>query len=333
MGKYIFKRILMMIPVMIGVSFIVFCMIYFTPGNPAEMILGVDATPESIAALEEELGLNDPFFVRYFNYLKGIVTKFDFGTSYTTGRSVTSELLDRFPTTLILATVGMSIGTLIGVSAGIVSATRQYSIFDYAATIISLTGISMPNFWTGLMLIILFAVYLGWLPPSGFATPLHWILPAVTIGFATCASIMRMTRSSMLEVLRADYITTARAKGQAESKVIFHHALRNALIPVVTTVGTTFGTMLGGAVLVESVFAIPGLGKLLVDAVNVKNYPMVQGGVLFIALSFSIVNLIVDLLYAALDPRIKAQYKSPGGGRRRRAVRWKRGGGEPGGGQ
>ena len=318
----------MMIPVMLGVSFIVFCMIYFTPGNPAEMILGVDATPESIAALEEELGLNDPFFVRYFKYLGGIVTSFDFGTSYTTGRSVTSELLDRFPTTLILAAVGMSIGTLIGVSAGIVSATKQYSIFDYAATVLSLTGISMPNFWTGLMLIILFAVRLGWLPPSGFSTPLHWLLPAATIGFATCASIMRMTCSSMLEVLRADYITTARAKGQAESKVIFRHALRNALIPVVTTIGTTFGTMLGGAVLVESVFAIPGLGKLLVDAVNVKNYPMVLGGVLFIALSFSFVNLLVDLLYAALDPRIKAQYKSSAGPRRGRAGHSARRGGD-----
>ena len=328
MGKYIFKRVLMIIPVMIGVSFIVFCMIYFTPGNPAEMILGVDATPESIAVLEEELGLNDPFFVRYFNYLGGIITRFDFGTSYTTGRSVTDELLDRFPTTLILAAVGISIGTLIGVSAGIISATKQYSIFDYVATLISLTGISMPNFWTGLMLIILFAVNLGWLPPSGFTTPLHWILPATTIGFATCASIMRMTRSSMLEVLRADYITTARAKGQTERKVIFHHALRNALIPVVTTIGTTFGTMLGGAVLVESVFAIPGLGKLLVDAVNVKNYPMVQGGVLFIALSFSIVNLLVDILYAVLDPRIKAQYKSPTRMKKQRVVQPAQMGGE-----
>lgn len=320
MIRYILKRILIIIPVMIGVSFIVFCMIYFTPGDPAELILGVDATPESVAVLREELGLNAPFFVRYFNYMKGIVTKLDFGTSYTTGRSVTSELLDRFPTTLTLSIVGMSIGTLIGVSAGIVSATKQYSVFDNLATLIALTGISMPNFWTGLMLIILFAVKLDWLPSSGFTTPLHWILPASTIGFATCASIMRMTRSSMLEVLRADYITTARAKGQTERKVIFHHALRNALIPVVTTIGTTFGTMLGGAVLVESVFAIPGLGKLLVDAVNNKNYPMVQGGVLFIALCFSLVNLLVDLLYAALDPRIKAQYKSTTARVKKRAV-------------
>lgn len=310
MIKYILKRILMIIPVMIGVSFVVFCMIYFTPGDPAELILGIDATPASVAAMREELGLNDPFFTQYFRYLSGIVTRLDFGTSYTTGRSVTDEILDRFPTTFTLAAVGIGIGTLFGVSAGIVSATKQYSIFDNLATVIALTGISMPNFWTGLMLIILFAVKLDWLPSSGFSTPLHWILPATTIGFATCASIMRMTRSSMLEVLRADYITTARAKGQSEGVVIFRHALRNALIPVVTTIGTTFGTMLGGAVLVESVFAIPGLGKLLVDAVNNKNFPMVQGGVLFIALAFSLVNLIVDLLYAVLDPRIKAQYKS-----------------------
>lgn len=308
MIKYILKRVLMIIPVMIGVSFIVFCMIYFTPGDPAEYLLGVDASPEAVESLRDELGLNDPFAIRYLNYLKGIVTRFDFGTSYTTHRSVTVELLDRFPTTLTLAVLSVALATLIGIIAGVISSTMQYSIFDHIATIIALTGISMPNFWTGLMLIILFAVTLGWLPSSGFSTPIHWILPCSTIGFACSAAIMRMTRSSMLEVLRQDYITTARAKGQKEFVVIIKHALRNALIPIVTVIGITFGHMLGGAILVESIFAVPGTGKLMVDAISAKNYPMIQGGVLFIALGFSLVNLLVDILYAFIDPKIKTQY-------------------------
>jgi peptide/nickel transport system permease protein len=308
MIRYIIKRILMIIPVMLGVSFIVFTMIYFTPGDPAEYLLGVDASEEAVQNLRQELGLNDPFAIRYFNYVKGIVTKFDFGTSYTTHRSVTIELVERFPTTLTLAFLSVSLATIIGIIAGVISATMQYSIFDNIASIVALTGISMPNFWTGLMLIILFAVTLGWLPSSGFESPRYWILPCATIGFACSAAIMRMTRSSMLEVLRQDYITTARAKGQNEVVIIIKHALRNALIPVVTVIGITFGTMLGGAILVESIFAVPGTGKLMVDAISTKNYPMIQGGVLFIALGFSLVNLIVDILYAFIDPRIKTQY-------------------------
>jgi peptide/nickel transport system permease protein len=293
---------------MIGVSFLVFCLIYFTPGDPAEYLLGADASPRAVQTLRQELGLNDPFIIRYFDYVKGIVTRFDFGISYTTHRSVTIEILDRFPTTLTLAFLSVALATIIGIVSGVISATTQYSIFDIVATIVSLTGISMPNFWTGLMLIILFAVTLKWLPPSGFSTPEQMILPCATIGFACSASIMRMTRSSMLEVLRQDYITTARAKGQKESVVIIKHALRNALIPVVTVIGITFGNMLGGAILVESIFAVPGTGKLMIDAISNKNYPMIQGGVLFIALGFSLVNLVVDILYALIDPRIKTQY-------------------------
>lgn len=308
MVNYILKRILMIIPIMLGVSFVVFCMIYFTPGDPAEYILGVDASTEAVESLREELGLDDPFAIRYFNYLKDIVTKFDFGISYTTRRSVTIEIIERFPTTLRLAFLSVGLATIIGITTGVISATMQYSIFDHIATIIALTGISMPNFWTGLMLIILFAVNLGWLPSSGFSTPIHWILPCVTIGFASSAAIMRMTRSSMLEVLRQDYITTARAKGQKEILVIIKHALRNALIPIVTVIGISFGHMLGGAILAESIFAIPGTGKLMVDAISAKNYPMIQGGVLFIAMSFSLVNLAVDILYAFIDPRIRTQY-------------------------
>lgn len=310
MIKYIVRRIIALIPVLLGVSFIIFSLLYFTPGSPAEYMLGMDATSESIAALTEELGLNEPFLVQYFEYIKGIVTEFDFGQSYTTKQSVSIEILERVPTTLTLAVLSVSFATIIGVTAGIIAAVKQYSIFDKMATVIALTGVSMPNFWTGLMLIIIFAVNYSILPPSGFDTPLHWILPTLTVGMASSATIMRQTRSAMLEVIRQDYITTARAKGQKETVIVFRHALRNALIPIITVVGISFGTMLGGAILAESIFSIPGIGKLMVDAINVKNYPMVQGGVLFIAFAFSIVNLMVDILYAFVDPRIKSQYRS-----------------------
>jgi peptide/nickel transport system permease protein len=309
MLRYIMKRLLMMIPVLLGVSFIVFSMIYFTPGDPAEYMLGMDATPESVASLRAELGLDKPFLVQYFNYIKNIVVHGDFGTSYTTRRSVTTEIVERLPATVTLAVLSIGLATIIGIITGIIAATRQYSVFDHIATIFALTGVSMPNFWTGLMLIIVFSVYLGWFPSSGFSRPIQWVLPAVTVGLASTANIMRQTRSSMLEVIRQDYINTARAKGQKESKVIFKHALRNALIPVITVIGISFGGMLGGAILAESIFSIPGIGKLMIDSINVKNYPMVQGGVLFIAFGFSVVNLLVDILYAFIDPRIKSQYK------------------------
>lgn len=317
MLRYILKRIVMMIPVMLGVSLIVFSMIYFTPGDPAEYMLGMDANEESIAVLREELGLNKPFLFQYYNYLKGIILKGDFGTSYTTHRSVTTEIIERLPATLTLAVLSVSLATFIGLITGIIAATKQYSIFDNIATVFALTGVSMPNFWTGLMLIILFSVYLGWFPSSGFSQPIQWVLPSLTVGLASTATIMRQARSSMLEVIRQDYITTARAKGQGEVTIVFKHALRNALIPIVTVVGISFGGMLGGAILVESIFSIPGIGKLMIDSISVKNYPMVQGGVLFIAFGFSIVNLLVDILYAFIDPRIKSQY---GRGRKLKAL-------------
>ena len=274
------------------------------------MILGDMATPEDIQMMRTELKLDEPYVVQYVNYVKNIVTKGDFGTSYSTKRPVLEELLERFPNTFKLAGLSVLLSVIIGVTVGIISATRQYSFLDNFATTLSLIGVSMPNFWQGMMLILVFAVYLRWLPPSGFSTPLHWILPAVTIGTSSAASIMRMTRSSMLEVIRQDYIRTARAKGQSERVVIWSHALKNALIPVITVVGLSFGRLLGGAVLTESIFSIAGIGKLMVDSINLRNYPMVQGGVLFIAVVMSIVNLIVDVLYAYVDPRIRTQYTS-----------------------
>lgn len=312
MVKFVIKRILALIPVLLGVSFIIFSLLYFTPGSPAEYMLGLDATEENIEALEEELGLNEPFLVQYANYVKNIVLHFDFGKSYTTKQSVTTELLARLPATVILAVLSIGFATIVGVVTGVISAVKQYSIFDKLATVFALTGVSMPNFWTGLMLIIAFAVHWKIFPPSGFDSPICWVLPMLTVGMASSATIMRQTRSAMLEVIRQDYITTARAKGQKEIVIVLRHALRNALIPIITVVGISFGGMLGGAILAESIFSIPGIGKLMVDAINVKNYPMVQGGVLFIAFGFSIVNLLVDILYAFADPRIKSQYKSAG---------------------
>lgn len=308
MAKYILKRLLMMIPVLIGVSLVIFTMVYFTPGDAPEMILGDLGTPEDKALMREELKLDEPFLIRYLDYLKGLVFEGDLGTSYTTKRPVIDEILERFPATVILAGMSAILASIIGIIAGIISATKQYSLFDNIATGLSLVGVSMPNFWQGLMLILLFSVWLRWLPASGFSGPNYWILPVITIGTSNAATIMRMTRSSMLEVIRQDYIRTARAKGQVERVVIWKHALRNALIPIVTTIGLTFGKMLGGAVLTESIFSIAGIGKLMVDAIKLRNTPVVQGGVIFIAFSLSIVNLLVDILYAYIDPRIKSQY-------------------------
>lgn len=301
----------MMIPVLIGVSLVIFTMVYFTPGDAAEMILGDMGTPEDKALMREKLMIDEPFIVRYVAYFKSFVFEGDLGTSYTTKRPVVDEILERFPTTIVLAGLSALLAAVIGIVAGIISATRQYSWFDNISTAISLIGVSMPNFWQGLMLILVFSVWLRWLPASGFDGPKYWILPVVTIGTSNAATIMRMTRSSMLEVIRQDYIRTARAKGQVERIVIWKHALKNALIPVVTTIGLTFGKMLGGAVLTESIFSIAGIGKLMVDAIKMRNTPVVQGGVIFIAFSLSLVNLVVDVLYAFIDPRIRSQYMKP----------------------
>jgi peptide/nickel transport system permease protein len=310
MLRYILKRLLLMIPVLLSVSLVIFTMLYFTPGNPAELLLPVEASEADIAAMEQKLGLNDPFFIRYFNYVKNILQKGDFGVSYTTKRPVTEEILIRFPTTVQLALASTIVSVALGVMTGIISATRQYSIFDNIAVGVSMIGVSMPNFWQGMINILIFSVALGWLPASGFGGFQYWILPAVTIGSSSAATVMRMTRSSMLEVIRQDYITTARAKGQTEHVIRYRHALKNALIPVITVAGISFGNLLGGAVVTEAIFSIPGMGKLIVDSINVRNYPMVQGCVLFLALTFSFVNLGVDLLYAFVDPRIKSQFSA-----------------------
>lgn len=309
MYKYILRRLLMLLPVMLGVSFIVFTMMYITPGDPARIMLGESTPATEVEKLREELGLNDPFLIQYGRFVKNLVLHQDIGRSYTSRRPVMDEILSRLPNTLKLATLGMLVAVVLGIPTGIISATKQYSIFDNVSMVAALLGVSMPNFWQGLMLILLFSVQLRWLPSSGFSNFKEMILPAITLGTSSAAIITRMTRSSMLEVIRQDYIRTARAKGQVESVVVNRHALKNALIPIVTVIGLQFGYLLGGAVLTESIFGISGVGRLMVDSINARNYPVVQGGVLTIALAFSFVNLMVDILYAFLDPRIKSQYK------------------------
>lgn len=310
MIRYVGKRLLGMIPVLIGVTFIIFTMMYFSPGDPADIILGDMATPEDREIFNKEMGLDKPYLTQYLTYMKNVVTKGDLGTSYVTKQPVTTEILDRFPVTFQLAVMAITLATIIGVTVGIISAVKQYSIFDVIVTPLSLVGIATPVFWLGMILIIIFSVNLKWLPPSGFSTPAHWVLPTVALSFNSAARILRITRSSMLEIIRQDYIRTAKAKGSKSSTVIMKHALRNALIPIVTTIGLSFGRLLGGAVLTETVFSIPGLGKLMVDAIKVKNFPMVQGGILFIAFVMILVNLIIDILYAYINPNIKAQYQS-----------------------
>ncbi len=310
MLKFIGKRLLMMIPVLLGVIILVFTIMFYTPGDPARIMLGAGASEEAVQQLREEKGLNRPYFVQLGDYIKNIVLHGDFGESFQTGEPVLNEILERFPTTLKLASLSVLVSLIVGLSMGILSATHQYSWIDKFATAFALLGVSMPSFWAGLMATILFSSILGWLPASGSYGWKYWILPPLVLGLHSAASIMRMTRSSLLEVIRQDYIRTARAKGQSERKVIVVHALRNALIPVVTVVGMQFGVLLGGSILIESVFALPGLGRLIIGAIGKRDRMVVQGGVLFLALSFSFVNLLVDILYAYIDPRIMSQYKA-----------------------
>jgi len=297
----------MLIPVLLGVIIIMFAIGELTPGDPARIIAGEIATEEMLAAVREEFNLDDPFFIRLGSYVINVV-QLDFGSSWFTRRPVSDEIFARFPHTMRLAGMGIVLALVMGIPLGILSAIKQYTLADTGATFVALIGVSIPNFWLGMLMIMLFTVTLGWLPATGFTEPIQWIMPTIAIGTGSAAVIMRMTRSSMLECIRQDYIRTARAKGQVERKVIFKHALKNAMIPVCTTAGLSFGVLLGGAILTETIFAIPGLGTFMVSALSMRDWPTAVGGVLLIAISFSIVNLLVDILYAFLDPRIRSQY-------------------------
>lgn len=313
MYRYILKRLLMLIPVIIGVTFIVFFIMNLAPGDPAAIILGDQATAEALEMKREELGLNDPLLVRYGNYMLGLL-KGDLGNSYKNNIPVWNQVIDRFPNTAILAVCGILIALIIGIPIGILSAKKQYSILDNVSMVLALIGVSMPNFWSGLLLVMLFSLTLGWLPSQGMGEgfiPLlkSIVLPSLTLGINSTAMVARMTRSSMLEVIRQDYISTAQAKGVDEHTITTQHMLRNALIPIITAVGLQFGSLLGGAMLAETVFSWPGLGRLMVDSIKSRDIPMVLGCVIFMATMFTIVNLLVDIIYAFVDPRIKSLYK------------------------
>ncbi len=331
MLAYIIRRIFILVPTLLGVSLIVFFMLRLTPGDPAELMLGERATEESLHQVREHLGLNKPLHVQYGMFM-GRLMKGDLGETIFTRQKVWTEIKHRFPATLELSVCALFISCFVGIILGIISATKQYSIFDYLSMLGALTGVSMPIFWLGLVLMLIFSVNLGWLPISGRLSVLidlevvtnfyvldsiitknwvalkdsiwHLIMPAVTLSTIPTAIIARMTRSSMLEVLKQDYIKTAMAKGLSKFKVVYKHALRNALIPVVTTIGLQFGVLLCGAILTETIFAWPGVGKWMYDAVMQRDYMVIQGGTLIIATIFIVINLFVDLLYAVINPKI-----------------------------
>jgi len=332
MGRAIIKRILLVIPVLIGVSILAFSILHFIPGDPARVILGERATPESVQQLQEDLGLNEPLYVQYFTFMRNAV-KGDFGTSIITNEAVSIELFTAFATTIELTTFSMLIATIVGILVGTIAAVKQYSIFDNVSMVGALVGVSMPIFWLGLMMIWVFSYRLGWLPASGrlsigfdiervtnflFIDTLlagnfeafkdvfrHMLMPGIALATIPMAIIARMTRSSMLEVMRQDYIRTARAKGLSEFVVIFKHSIRNAFLPIITVIGLQIGLLLGGAVMTETIFSLPGLGRKMYLSIMARDYPMVQGGILLIAFFFVLVNLLVDITYMYIDPRIK----------------------------
>lgn len=308
MFQYIVKRILWLFPILLGVSFIVFTIMYLSPGDPVTMVLGEGATPQQYEAMRVQMGLDRSFIEQFFHYIKNVVVEFDLGRSYVSGRVVMDEILVRLPNTIKLSVWSVLFASLIGIPLGVISASRPYSKVDNFVMFLSLVGVSMPTFWQALLLIILFTSTLGWLPASGYDTWQQMIMPVFALASSSIGTIARITRSSMMDVLDQDYIRTAKAKGVNGSKVTFHHALRNALIPVVTVIGLQFGALLGGAVLTETVFSINGIGTLMVNAIRTRDTMIVQGGVLFIAFIFTMVNLCVDILYAYIDPRIKTSY-------------------------
>ena len=311
MIKYIFKRLIMLIPVILVTSFLIYWAMSLTGGDPALMLAGDKATPEQVEQIREELGLNDPFPVRYANYMKGMLTG-DMGKSYVTKKDVFQTFMEKLPNTLALGGAAVLIAVVVSLPLGIYTAIHQNTWKDTAGMVFALFGTSMPNFWLGLMLIIIFALKLGLLPSGGKSGFSSIILPAVTVGFGLAALITRTTRSSMLDVLRQDYMTTARAKGCPEKRVIYTHGLENALIPIITAIGLQMSLVITGSVLAETVFSWPGIGRLVYDSISKRDTPMVTGAIIMCSILMCIINLAVDLVYAFFDPRIKAQYSKKG---------------------
>lgn len=307
MTSYILRRLLATIPILLGVATIVFALMFIVPGDPARLLMGQHGDERTLASLRREMGLDRPVYVQYARFI-GKLARGDLGMSYRQKRPVTEIIRDRFPATAKLALASMAIAILAGVAAGILAAVKRNTVWDWLVMIFSLSGISMPVFWLGMMLVLVFASGLGWLPVGGYGRTgdlRHLALPAVSLAAVSVGYIARMMRSSMLEVIGKDYIRTARAKGLSERAVILGHALRNAFIPVITVIGINFASLLGGAVATETVFAWPGLGRATVDAIRMRDLPVVEGCVIFLAFAFVAVNLLVDLSYAWLDPRIR----------------------------
>jgi ABC-type dipeptide/oligopeptide/nickel transport system permease component len=304
MVRYLIRRLALTLPVLLGVATLVFALIHLVPGDPAQSMLGEGASPEEVSRLRQNLGLDRPLLVQYQAFLTGLV-RGDLGTSFRYGTPVTHEIRDRLFRTLQLAVAAMTVAILVANPLGILAAVFRGGAVDHAAMTLALVGISMPNFWLGPLLAILFAVHLGWLPVAGTGTPSHLILPAVTLGAALAAILARMTRASVLEELRELYVLAARARGLSRTRAVLKHAFRNSLIPVVTIIGLQFGAVLTGTIITETIFAWPGVGRLLIQAINFRDYPLVQGCILFISFTYVMMNLITDLTYGLLDPRIR----------------------------
>ena len=307
MHKYVLKRLLWMIPVVIGVSLIIFFVLNITPGDPGTFILGGGGTQDDVDRINKELGYDLPAWQRYFKYMGGVI-RFDFGRSYMTNLRVTQQIFAKAPVSIRIAFLGIFGSLLIGIPIGVLSAVKQYSLFDVIPTFLAIFLAAAPTFWVGLMLMWLFSVHLGWLPTQGILSPKGYVLPMIVLSLTYGAQIMRFTRSSMLETIRQDYVRTAKAKGASRQSVIWNHALGNALLPVITVTGNQFGALLGGAIVTETLFGIPGLGTFIVEGVKQKDIPVVMGGTISLAILFSFVMLLMDLIYAYVDPRIKAIY-------------------------
>lgn len=308
MRRYIIKRLLLIIPILIGVSFIVYGILSMTPGDPGTSILGSSATQEQIDALNHDLGYDRPFVVRYVDYMYNLIFRMDMGASYRSGTAVWDDIMKKAAVSIRIAVNGMLCATIIGIPLGILSAVKQYSFLDFSTTTLSMILAAIPSFWLGMLLMYCFALKLGWFPSSGIDTWRHYILPMFAIGLPYAAYELRFTRSTMLEAIRQDYVRTCRAKGGEERVVIWKHALKNALLPVITVTGNNFGGLLGGAMITETVYSIPGLGVMLVNAIKTKDIPVAMGTTLFLAGFFCLIMVVVDLLYALVDPRIKAKY-------------------------
>ncbi len=308
MVRYVIKRLLIMIPTLLCVAILIFVLMNFVPGDPAELALGQEATEAEIQAYRDALGLNEPYLVRLFNYLWNMVTKFDFGLSYTYGTPVVNDLLARFPYTLLVAVICVILSTIIGIPLGVSQALNAGGIYDTVSMVLTLVFVSIPGFWLAQLLIIQFTLKWPILPSYGFETWDCYVLPCVANAMSGVAGLARQTRSSMLEVIRADYVTTARAKGLRRSRVTWHHALPNGLIPIITAIGSRFSGMMGGTLIMETIYSIPGLGSYMMKSINSRDYPAVQGAIVFVAALHALVILIVDVVYAFVDPRIRAQY-------------------------